>query len=71
MCVTSKWDRPYQVFDTPSFPARWKVGRFEDDDNGTCNYFVNRCDAVAEADKRNRARHRQLTNKQEAKQCNH
>lgn len=49
----SKWDQQYRVFDTPCFPAKWKVGRFEDDDNGTCNYFRERRDAENEANRRN------------------
>lgn len=36
----SKWEQPYRVYDTPCFPARWKVGRFEDDDNGRVHAAV-------------------------------
>ncbi len=54
----SKWDNLYQVFDTPCFPARWKVGRFEDDDNATVNYFRDRDEALREANKRNAAKAR-------------
>lgn len=52
----SKWELPYQVFDTPMRPARWKVGRFEDDDNSACNFFRSKEEAQAEADKRNSVR---------------
>lgn len=52
----SKWDRPYRVFETSCFPAKWKVGRFEDDDNATCNYFRDRDDAQQEANKRNKVK---------------
>ena len=49
----SKWDKPYRVFDTPCFPARWKVGRFEDDSNNTVNYFRDYHSAQRECDRRN------------------
>ena len=49
----SKWDQPYRVFETPCFPAPWKVGRFEDDDNATGNFFCDRVEAEAEARERN------------------
>ena len=52
----SKWKQPYRVFDTPCFPARWKVGRFAEDDNGTGNYFRDRRDAENEAARRNERR---------------
>lgn len=54
----SKWDNRYQVFDTPCFPARWKVGRFEDDDNATVNFFRDHGEALREAAKRNEAKAR-------------
>lgn len=43
----------YQVFDTPCFPARWKVGTKPDDDNSTCNYFRTYKEARLEAARRN------------------
>jgi len=43
----------YQVFETPCFPAKWKVGRSEDDSNATHNYFRDKQDAMREADRRN------------------
>lgn len=52
--MKSKFEQPYRIFETPMFPAKWKVGRFEDDDNATVNYFANRNEAQAEADKRNK-----------------
>lgn len=48
----SKWDQPYAVFDTPCYPARYKVGRFAEDDNSTHNYFYTREAADAEARRR-------------------
>lgn len=51
-----KWDRPYRVFETECFPAKWKVGRFHDDDNATCNYFRDLKEAQEEAAKRNERR---------------
>ena len=51
-----KWDRPYRVFETECFPAKWKVGRFHDDDNATCNYFRDLKEAQQEAAKRNERR---------------
>ena len=48
-----KYNQPYQVFKTCMFPNVWKVGRFEDDDNATCNYFPTSKDAEEEAKRRN------------------
>lgn len=53
LLAPSSDEKPYQVFDTPCYPARWKVGRTTDDGNNTCNYFADRQDAEAEAQKRN------------------
>lgn len=49
----SKYDQPYQVFQTACYPASFKVGRFEEDDNATHNYFVRQSDAIKEAACRN------------------
>lgn len=48
----SKWDQPYRVFETSMYPAKWKVGRFEDDDNATYNYFIDKSAAETEAVRR-------------------
>jgi hypothetical protein len=49
----SKFDQPYRVFETQCYPASFKVGRFEEDDNATLNYFRLRSDAEAECVRRN------------------
>ena len=54
--VPAEPKKPYRVFETSCFPACWKVGRSEDDDNATINYFAIKSDAEAEAERRNRAR---------------
>lgn len=50
----SKFDRKYRVFKTACWPAQWKVGRFEDDDNATVNFFVGYNAADIEAERRNK-----------------
>ncbi len=52
----SKWDQPYRVFETEMYPAKWKVGRFLEDDNSTGNYFRDRVAAETEASLRNTER---------------
>ena len=51
--MVSKWEQPYQVFETACYPCKWKVGRFEEDDNAVYHYFVTRKEAELEAERRN------------------
>ena len=51
--VLTEPKEPYRVFDTPCWPARWKVSDHDDEDNATHNYFVDPHDAQQEADRRN------------------
>lgn len=50
----NKIELPYRVFQTAAYPAKWKVARFPDDDNATCNFFRTFALAQAEANKRNK-----------------
>jgi hypothetical protein len=46
-------DKSYYVEKSSCYPAQWKVRSSRDNDNSTHNYFRNREDALAEAERRN------------------
>ena len=54
--MANKWEQPYKVFETECFPAKYKVGRFEEDDNATHNYFRIESEALSESLRRNKSR---------------
>lgn len=52
----NKRDSLYRVFLTSCWPACWKVGRFSEDDNATCNFYRSKETATQEAHRRNQLR---------------